>query len=56
MSDKDVEGAIDWGINFISTIADGVSAVLDVLPPIVLGALVSLIGLAFLWRLARGNG
>lgn len=55
MNDKDVEGALDWSIDLISTIADGVSAFLDLLPPVVLGGLIVIISVIALWHWARSD-
>lgn len=50
MENQDVEGAIEWGINLVAKLADGVSAVLNVTPDIIIGGIVVLIGIVALWK------
>lgn len=50
MDNKDVESGISNVIDFISTVWNGVEAALDVIPPIVLGFIVILIFVAWLWH------
>jgi hypothetical protein len=50
MDNKDVEGAIEWITNLVSKLADGVTAVLNVTPDVVIGGVVVLIAIIALWK------
>lgn len=53
MDDKDVQGFLEWITNFIATVGNGIAAALEMLPPVVLGIIVIVLGIVFLWHKAK---
>jgi hypothetical protein len=53
ISNKDAESFIDGAKEFIATIFNAVSDFLNFLPPIVLGGIVVILGIIFLYHRAK---
>ena len=54
ISNKDAESFFDWAKDFIATIGVAITDFIDFLPPIVLGGLIVVIALVFLYHKAKG--
>ena len=53
MEEKDVEGAMSGFFDFIGTVFDGVMTVLDAMPPMLIGIIVVVLLVLYLFRKAR---
>lgn len=51
MDNKDVEGGTEWLVDVAAKLADGFSAFLNMLPPIVVGGIVAV--LVLLWLVKK---
>ncbi len=55
VSNKDMEDTLNWFESFIRTIGNGIDAILDLAPDVVIGGIVAAIVVIFLIRLAKGS-